>query len=223
MVERENRRGASKLDIPGVSPWEVMAIATGAVAIVTLGLLGLSLKAITNAFDPTRAQAIAQNLVDYTIPGGSTGGFGLNLGGIKVALVGSSALVSTLTAPEQVTQQLPDGVMLRVTRLPIDRLARPEDFEAVNFSNHFGITFAHENLEIYRSYQEDKVLCGFTVPITIQTGSLTLTEAAPATPAVQYEVNLTFGNYQRLFVITGFGRNAQAEVEQVFQSLRCNR
>ncbi|MCY7282685.1 MAG: hypothetical protein LH679_04420, partial [Cyanobacteria bacterium CAN_BIN43] len=48
-----------------VSIWEAIAIFAGAIFLISVGVAGLGLKTLNNAFNPKRAEAIAQSLIEY--------------------------------------------------------------------------------------------------------------------------------------------------------------
>ncbi|WP_088892151.1 hypothetical protein [Leptolyngbya ohadii] len=93
-----------------VSIWETIAITAGAVLLVAIGLAGLGVKALNNAFDPRRAQATAQSIANYQIPGGAQGVFGTNLGGGKLAVIGSLRRVQSAAQSPAVQSTVPSEV-----------------------------------------------------------------------------------------------------------------
>lgn len=63
------------------------AIALGGLLVIVGGIVGLGEKAIRNATDPARAEAIARSMMDYHIPGQVHGLFGINIGSVKMGVV----------------------------------------------------------------------------------------------------------------------------------------
>lgn len=63
------------------------AIALGGLLVIVGGIIGLGEKAIRNATDPARAEAIARSIMDYRIPGQVHGLFGINIGSVKMGVV----------------------------------------------------------------------------------------------------------------------------------------
>jgi hypothetical protein len=70
-----------------MSLFEGGAIALGGLLVLVGGIVGLGDKAIRNATDPARAEAIARSIMDYHIPGQVKGLFGLNIGSVKMGVV----------------------------------------------------------------------------------------------------------------------------------------
>ncbi len=106
---------SSTSEIPqySVSVWEVILIAIGALILIGLGLFGLGVKVLNNAFNPLRAEKIAHSLIEYKIPGGSQGVFGINIGVAKLAWVRSTTN--------------PPDVVLFVGKTPVNREANKTD------------------------------------------------------------------------------------------------
>ncbi|MFQ3617700.1 MAG: hypothetical protein SNJ57_16125 [Cyanobacteriota bacterium] len=80
------------------------AIALGGLLVIVGGIVGLGDKAIRNATDPARAEAIAQSIMNYRIPGKVTGLFGINIGSVKMGVV--------TNAPQDMSSSVPSGVSL---------------------------------------------------------------------------------------------------------------
>ncbi|MCU0571162.1 MAG: hypothetical protein MUF49_31930 [Oculatellaceae cyanobacterium Prado106] len=205
-----------------VSIWEAIAIFTGAILLVAVGVAGLGVKALNNAFDPRRAEAIAQSLVDYRIPGGSTGTFGANFGGAKVAVVTSTRT----TVPGSVLTDAiaPPAVELFVARIPINEVTQAveteedlgnEFFSGFSFSSQGGGEFQPQARRI-----EPKQFCETSVPVTIQEGSLVLPDAS-VIPAVQYETRILNDSESYIAVISALGTTAAQDAAAVFDSLQC--
>jgi len=71
------------------------AIALGGLLVIVGGIVGLGEKAIRNATDPARAEAIARSLMDYRIPGQVHGLFGINIGSVKMGVVTNAPLTGS--------------------------------------------------------------------------------------------------------------------------------
>ena len=122
-----------------VSLWEGIGIAVGAVLLVAVGLAGLGIKALNNAFNPQRAEAIARSVITYQIPGGTEGLFGANLGGAKVAVVGSNAPPKGIS---EVAPPLP-AIELLVARIPASQETEeivPQETAANEFFSGFSFS-----------------------------------------------------------------------------------
>jgi hypothetical protein len=201
-----------------VSIWEVIAITGGAVVLVATGLLGLGMKAMDNAFNPERAEAIARSLMQYEIPGGSKGFLGTNIGGGKMAVV-------TSQAPAAANQSAP-AVELFLARIPLsDSATDPDGSDATPQPQNelfAGFSFSFQDpaaFQIQTSQVEQKPFCGTTVPVEVQAGSLT--NGSTTLPAVKYQITRILDNDNHIVVISALGDQPSAKAAQVFESLRC--
>jgi hypothetical protein len=212
-----------------VKIWEVIAIASGAILLVMTGLAGLGFKMVRNAFTPQRAEAIAKNLMQYTIPGGSQGAFGINLGGATIAVVTSHKSLNSSSKASPYSGNAPPIVELIVAKTPLDREndatdenGLPQNFNpAISFS---GLSFSYQSdngFQATDSHVENKQFCGATVPVTIQTGQQTFTDKTISVPAIKYSLRLKKENHQRLVVVTVIGEQAEKNAATVFKSLKC--
>lgn len=209
-----------------VSIWEGIAITGGAVLIVAAGLIGLGVKALGNAFDAGQAEAIAQSLMKYEIPGGSQGFFGTNIGGGKMAVVASR---DTLPAPPGVAPT--PVVELFLAQMPLPAVTEVETESGIKASpvadNELfsGFSFSYSDpaaFQVQTERTEQKLLCESFVPVTIEQGLLTLQLEAPPVPAVRYEVKRPSETESNLVVISAVGPTAAPKADQVFTSLACN-
>ncbi|HEY9636208.1 MAG TPA: hypothetical protein V6D14_22570 [Coleofasciculaceae cyanobacterium] len=185
--------------------WEVILIVMGAIALVGVGIIGLLTKASTNALDPARAEAIAKSLIDYNIPGGSQGVFGINIGSAKLAWVRS-------------TSEPPD-VILFVGKTPItketdkDQLNKGfENTPSNNIDQEFTVT---------ASRVENKQFCGKTIPVTVEEGTQAFSNQPSSVPAIRYTASTTEENIERRVILIANGNNAPQKANTVFRSLRC--
>ncbi|MCU0523992.1 MAG: hypothetical protein MUF72_04110 [Elainella sp. Prado103] len=208
-----------------VSVWEGIAITGGAVLIVAAGLIGLGVKALGNAFDADRAEAIAQSLMNYEIPGGSQGFFGTNIGGGKMAVVASTDL---LPIPAEVAP-IPI-VELFLARMPLPAVTELETATGTEASPvadnglFAGFSFSYPDPAAFQVETEridQKLLCESLVPVTIQQGRLTLQPEVAPVPAIRYEVKRPSEAESNLVVISAVGEAAADRAEQVFNSLVC--
>jgi hypothetical protein len=208
-----------------VSIWEGIAIAGGAILLVAVGVAGLGVKALGNAFNPQRAEAIARSLMSYEIPGGSTGFFGTNIGGGKMAVVTSVSSV----APAQTTQRAPE-IELFLAHIPVNEnpeaeadgaprsVSQPENqlFSGFSFSYQDPASF-----QITDSRVEQKPFCGLATPVEIQQGTLTIADGAAPVPAVKYEVKRVIETETNIVTISALGDRAAEQATKVFNSLVC--
>lgn len=206
-----------------VSIWEGMAVTGGAILIVIAGLVGLGVKALSNAFDSQRAEAIARSLMTYEIPGGSRGFFGANIGGGKMAVISS-----TTTLPLTGTTQQPAEVELFLARLPLTEEIKTEDNtesspqpEDALFS---GFSFSYQDpaaFQVKNSRVEKRLFCGATTAVEIQEGTLVVDPVVAPVPAVKYEVKQPTDAESDIVVISALGNQAANQAAEVFDSLIC--
>jgi hypothetical protein len=204
-----------------VSIWEAIAIFAGAIFLIAVGVAGLGLKTLNNAFDPKRAEAIAHSLLEYNIPGGSEGTFGTNLGGAKVAVVASTRKLPVL----QSEVLPPSEIELFIARIPINEVTTAVDSEE-EFSNEFfpGFSFSSQVEAAFKpinSRIENREFCGVSTQVTIQEGSLVLSDQAPPIPAVQYQARAVKDAERNVAVLSAAGQNAKENAAKVFESLKC--
>jgi hypothetical protein len=188
-----------------VRVWEVILIVMAAIGLISVGLVGLVMKALNNAFDSTRAEVIAQSLIDYQIPGGSQGVFGINVGSAKLAWVRSSAD--------------PPNVILFVGKTPLNK-----EGDNNEFNDSLGNTPSSqvdENFTVSTSRIENKQFCGQIVPVTIEQGTQTLSNQPSPLPAIRYIASTTRSDSKQVVILTANGENAKGKAATVFNSLRC--
>jgi hypothetical protein len=204
-----------------VSIWEAIAIFAGAIFLVAVGVAGLGLKTLNNAFDPQRAEAIAQSLAEYDIPGGSEGTFGTNLGGAKVAVI-----ASTRKLPVPQSDILPPSeVELFIARIPINEVTNAVDAEE-DLDNEFfpGFAFSSQAEAAFQpsnSRTEKHQFCGIPTDVTIQEGSLVLSDQVAPIPAVQYQARVVNDAERNVAVLSAAGQSAKENAAKVFDSLKC--
>jgi hypothetical protein len=200
-----------------VSIWEGIAIAVGAALLIVFGIGGLWLKA-SIAFAPQRAATIARSIIDYRIPGGSKGVFGVNIGGAKMASV------TSLSPPEGLAIHKPAAVELFVARIPVGEKNDVVDTEEdpnidIVFS---GFSFSYQpndELQVTASHTDNRRFCGTVVPVNIQEGTLTL--AQRPVPAIRYEAKTIIGRESYVAILSTIGPDAQKNADTVFASLEC--
>ena len=190
-----------------VSVWEGILIVIGAIALLSAGIMGLAIKASTNALNPKRAEAIAKSLIDYKIPGGSEGVFGINIGSAKFAWVRSSTN--------------PPDVSLFVGKTPLNKETNQTDNSENQDFDKPATDEVNKDFSVTNSRKENKTFCGNIVPITIEEGQQTFSEQPSPVPAIRYIASTTEDNIERIVILTTNGRNAKEKAATVFNSLRC--
>lgn len=210
-----------------VSPWEVIAVLGGAVFLVAVGVAGLGIKATNNAFDPNRAEAIAQSMMRYEIPSGSRGLFGTNLGSGRIAVVGSQeGIQAPVDAVSGSTTQLPKSELF-LARIPIDEKTDPPNTELDLLGNQLffnGFSFSYQMegaFQVKTTHTENHRFCDATVPVKIEEGTLTLADQRSTVPAARYEVSTERDADTYIAIISTLGENARSHAESVFRSLKC--
>lgn len=176
----------------------------GAIALVTTGILGLGIKAYNNALDPKRAEAVAKSIIDYRIPAGSQGKFGIKVAGIKLAIVHSK------TSP-------PD-VEIFVMQTPLNRDTRQqEELERLRTP----IEPTPTQFEVYLTTQQNLQFCNKPLNVTIYEGSYTLENQSSKLPAVQFSASTIMNNERLIVEVQALGKNAKQKALAVFKSIKC--
>lgn len=176
----------------------------GAIALVTTGILGLGIKAYNNALDPKRAEAVAKSIIDYRIPAGSQGKFGIKVAGIKLAIVHSK------TSP-------PD-VEIFVMQTPLNRDTRQqEELERLRTP----IEPTPTQFEVYSTTQQNLQFCNKPLNVTIYEGSYTLENQSSTLPAVQFSASTIINNERLIVEVQALGKNAKQKALAVFKSIKC--
>lgn len=203
-----------------VSIWETIGIATGAVVLVAIGLAGLGVKALNNAFYPERAEAIARSIISYNIPGGSRGIFGTNLGGARVAVVAGQAFPQGIATPAP--EELP-SIELLVAQIPVSQ--ETEEIEREATSEFFsGFSFSYQSLEAFQvteTHTQQREFCGAMAPVIVHEGTLTLSDQKTRVPAMKYEVNVDRQESNFIAILVTVGQDAEKNAEAVFRTLEC--
>lgn len=213
-----------------VSIWEGIAIFAGAILLVAIGLVGLGIKAMNNAFDPKRAEAIAHSMISYEIPGGSKGLFGTNIGGGKIAVVVGSTVLPVSANPSanpSTSGNVPiPEIELLVARIPVDEKTDPPQSEDPVDNTPFfpGFSFSYQTegaFQVTRTRTENRLFCGSIASVTIQEGNLTLPDQPAPVSAVRYETKVDLNADTHLVILSTVGQNAETSASTVFRSLKC--
>ncbi|HEY9657042.1 MAG TPA: hypothetical protein V6C65_01160 [Allocoleopsis sp.] len=213
----------SPLEYP-VSIWETIGIAAGAIFLVAVGLMGLGVKALNNAFNPQRAEAIAHSIISYQIPGGAKGAFGANVGGAKIAVVSSQASLGKGGTPSSPIPTIPATELL-VARIPASQETEElNSGEAVAGEFFSGFSFSYQSTDAFQVKQtetEYKTFCGQSTPVAIQRGELTLPDQVTQLPAVKYQALIDRETASYMAILVAVGQDASNTAETVFRSLQC--
>ena len=208
---------------PSVTIWETIAIVAGAAFLVAIGLAGLGVKAINNAFEPERAEAIARSIITYDLPE-SQGRFGTNLGGARMAVIASRNLPTELSPPSTEDASFPAAIELLIARTPISQESEeiPSDSEISHeFFSGFSFLYPVEGaFEITNSRIEYREFCGGVAPVVVQIGMLTIPEQSPVR-AVRYGVLADRDPDRFLTVSAAVGLAAPDNALNLFRSIRC--
>lgn len=183
--------------------WELLLILLGAFGLVGTALVGVANKTLTNVLTPARAEAIAQSLFEYQIPGGSKGVAGLNFGAKNIAIITS--------------KNNPPDVTLFVSKVP--EVQTPDE-DSVNLGDTLQEIFQGDFIQT-ESKKENNQLCGKAVEVVIQNGKQIFDEKTPPVPAIRYLAKITENGVERNVSIITNGENAQDKAAKVFNSLRC--
>jgi hypothetical protein len=207
------------------STWrEGVAIATGAVLLVVVALAGLAMKAVNNAFNTQRAEAIAKSIMDYKIPGGSRGVLGLNIGGSKLALVVSLSQLEDLKQVLDANDPAGAEIQLWIARVPVERETDAEDSPEKADENLSLSSDPQAGFNVTETRAAEKEFCGRKVPVKIARGELAVTDQAPPVPALRYDTSVLVDVADRdeyQVTLIAIGRNLEQKAEAVFNSLQC--
>jgi hypothetical protein len=187
-----------------VSFWEIILILIGAIALMGVGLIGLGMKMLNNMLNPIRAEAVAKNLVDYDIPGGSHGVVGVNIGAEKFAIIKSNTN--------------PPDILLFVSKVPTDTLQDETPItlgDVVALEDSVSGKFIPNNTS-----EENQQVCAQNVPVTIQQGQQTFENHSPLA-AILYSAKTTENGFERTINILATGKNAKDKAIKVLLSLEC--
>jgi len=190
-----------------VSAWEMVAVVLGAIATLGVGLTSLAMKFLSNAATPQRAEAIASNIMSYSLPAGSQGLLGVNIAGAKVALVASEG-------------DEPD-IQLLMARVPVEQESGRRRIDRILDSIALGAD--EEELKIKSARAENRNLCGQTTSITVREGLLKYPDS-PEKATVIYRASVILGDSRYVVNLLANDENldvARKKAVNVFDSLQC--
>ncbi|MEA5572009.1 hypothetical protein [Calothrix sp. UHCC 0171] len=183
--------------------WEIILIIMGAFGLLGSAVIGLGSKVIKNMFTPARAEAIAQSLFDYQIPGSAQGVVGVNFGAKKIAIISS--------------QNNPPDITLFVSKAPIEQIKEEDSLNLdITLQEVYQGSFIVTSTKI-----ENQELCGKSVPVSIQVGKHLLGEPSQPIDGIRYMAKITDNGVERKVNIITNGENAQEKAAKVFHSLEC--
>jgi hypothetical protein len=185
--------------------WEFLGISIGAVLLIGAGVASLGMKALHNATDPQRSEAVARSIFEFQIPGGSKGVFNYQTGGIKVA-----SLVSDTSTPD--------------VELFVAQVAAEEEIDRAQLPQDFGNTMPNSGNKQFQAIAtrlENKTLCGTTIPVSVQEGELEWRANTPTLPAIRYSATIPFKRSDRIVQLTTSGARAKQNAATIFESLKC--
>jgi hypothetical protein len=186
-----------------VRVWEILLIIMGAFGLIGTALIGLGNKMLNNILNPVRAEAIAESLFDYEIPGYSIGVVGVNIGAKKFAIVKNSTN--------------PPDVIIFVSKAPLEQR---KDENSLNLDIILQDIF-QGNFTPTASRAENQELCGRNVSVLIQEGKQIIGSQTKAIPVVRYIANITDNDVEKNVNILANGKDAEAKALKVFNSLGC--
>jgi hypothetical protein len=189
-----------------VTVWESAAVFLGAIALISLGLIGLGTKFLAKATKPQQADAIANTIIRYTIPN-AQGILGLNLPGARVALIANDA-------------EQPD-IQLLVARIRSDQAGGKRKIETFLDSIALG---DKEGFKVTKERIEQKNFCGEIVPVTIREGRSRLSSTSRSQGSklsVAYRATVTLSRNRYVVNLLTSGQDAKQKAAAVFDSLQC--
>jgi hypothetical protein len=196
---------SSKITQYKVTIWEIIAIVVSALLLASAGLTGLAVKFTKQSFDPKRAEAIAKHIMTYELPSSSQGLLGINIAGAKVAVIS--------------TKNPNADVELLVARVPLERQTDESQIEQILNSSFLGE--AENEFKVTSARTEDKKLCDFITPVTIQEGQLIPPNKRSSEFAVSYRATVVRSDKRYFVIILTSGEDALEKADSVFDSLKC--
>lgn len=193
-----------------VSIWEGVGVSVATITVIVFALLGLGLKTLRNAFSPFRAEAIAFTLIENPLLANPQYVFGINIGGVTVAVITSS-----LPGSNPTSQENPPEVSLIVAKARLEGKIPEGDSIPSLFYHPTG------DLQVQTSRTEQKTFCGKVVPVTIQQGTLAWSDQKPSVPALRYNATVVLNNTQRYVELVTTAQDAEKTAETIFNSLQC--
>ncbi len=184
-----------------VTIWETIGITLGALGLTLAGVSHLAMKYLNNNLDPNRSETIARSLVDYKIPGGSKGVYGINVGSGQIAIVsGLQNLPNTDNA----------DVKIIVSKIPPTQAKEldPNNFSDSQFESQIQKTIDYQ-------------FCGRSSSLLIEQGQQTLSDGVHRSQAARYTMRAEVGNYQREVIILTLGKDASQKAESILKNLKC--
>lgn len=161
-------------------------------------------RSLNLSFGPQQAEQVAQQIMDYQIPGGSVGLMAMNVGGVEFAGVMSA--------------QSPQEVVLVMGRINAEAQGDPAEFQQAmqeSLEQQQGRSFQTESART-----ESKQLCGQAVDVLISQGKQTAS-GQTTEGALNYQATVNYNNNLYFVALTTTGSQAEALAEQVFNSLKC--
>ena len=184
-----------------------VAIGCGGASLLFIGLVVGAFfwfkQAINLSFDATQAEDVARNIMDYEIPGGSKGIISTSVAGFEFAGVTSA--------------NDPDSVILFLGKVPPD--AQGSEAQLQESLEQSMEQQMNESFTVKNQRTESRQLCGQTVNVDIIEGEQTDTNQS--VPVFNYQTLVNYNNSTFLVLLTTSGADAQANAEQVFNSLQC--
>ena len=194
---------------PKQSPnvWKWVGIGCGGLLIVGIGAIAALVffvqRTVNMSFDSDSAEQVANDIIDFEIPGGSEGFMSMDMGMFKMAGV--------LSATN------PEGTILLVGQ--ISEAAMQGDPEAMERAMQESMEDQSGGFQVQEQRLEPRELCGQTVQATILEGEQTV--GGQTVPALTYQA-FTTHNGEGIFVsLTTSGNDAETQANSIWDSLAC--
>lgn len=194
---------------PRKSPnvWKWVGIGCAGMLVVGIGAIAAIVyfvqRTVNMSFDADSAEAIANEIIDYEIPGGSEGFMSMDMGMFKMAGI--------LSATN------PEGTILLVGQ--ISEATMQGDPAAMERAMQESMEDQAGSIQVQEQRIEPRELCGQTVQATILTGEQVV--GGQTVPALTYQA-FTTHNGEGLFIsLTTSGSDATAQADMIWDSLAC--
>lgn len=194
---------------PRSSPnvWKWVGIGCAGLLVLGLGAIAVLIyfvqRTVNMSFDADSAEAIANEIIEFDIPGGSEGFMSMDVGMFKLAGV--------LSATN------PEGTILLVGQ--ISETAMQTDPAAMEQAIQESMEEQRGSIQVQEQRLEPRELCGATVQMTVLEGEQTI--GNQTLPALTYQA---FANHngEGIFVsLTTSGPDAATQADTIWDSFVC--
>jgi len=187
--------------------WKWVGIGCAGLLVVGIGAIAAIVyfvqRTVNMSFDADSAEAVANEIIDFEIPGGSEGFMSMDMGMFKMAGV--------LSATN------PEGTILLVGQ--ISEATMQNDSEAMERAMQESIEDQTGGIQVQERRIEPRELCGQTVQATILEGEQTV--GGQTVEALTYQAFTTYNGEGIFISLTTSGPDAATQSNTIWDSLAC--